>query len=65
VGTITVGVGVFVNPTVGVGVLVGGLPIASAGETITAITKHKPMMINKMGMVRFMLRHSPCDLTDL
>ena len=65
VGTITVGVGVFVYATVGVGVLVGGLPTASAGETITAITKHNPMRINKIGMVRFMLKHSPYDPTNL
>ena len=63
VGTITVGVGVFVYA--GVGVFVGGLPPASAGETITAITKHSPRAINKTGKIRFIVKHSPCDLTKL
>jgi hypothetical protein len=62
VGTIAVGVGVFVKA--GVGVL-GGFPPASAGETITAITKHSPRAINKTGKIRFIVKHSPYDLTNL
>jgi len=63
VGTIAVGVGVFVKA--GVGVFVGCFPPASAGETITAITKHSPRAINKTGKIRFIVKHSPYDLTNL
>jgi hypothetical protein len=59
-----IGVAVLVGVTVLVGVLVG-FAAASAGEgatAITAITKHNPMRINKIGMVLFMqaFSFSPC-----
>ena len=65
--TVLMGVAVLVGVTIMVGVLVG-FGAASTGEAdvaINAITKHNPIRINKIGMVRFMLRHSPCDPTNL
>jgi hypothetical protein len=53
VGAITVGLGVFVYAMVGVGVFVGGLPPASTGEVMTAITIHSPMVIITTGNIRF------------
>jgi hypothetical protein len=50
-----IGVAVLVGVAIMVGVLVG-FPAASTGEVadaMTAITKHKPMRINKIGMVLF------------
>lgn len=50
-----IGVAVLVGVTIMVGVLVG-FGAASTGDAavaITAITKHNPMRINKIGMVRF------------